>query len=182
MKILVFSDSHGKDDVMRRLMMANREAVFFHLGDGAPSFLALSREFGVAAYAVRGNCDFFTGEFPLEKSLTVTLENYRFFLTHGDAFGVGGGLDLLAAAARREGCQAALFGHTHVGMTRYLSPEGEEAPLYLFNPGSIARPRDGRLSYGVITIVKGQILFNIADADSSACSGGSSNACPGRAR
>lgn len=165
MKILVFSDSHGKDDAMRRLMLANREAVFFHLGDGAPSFLALSRELGVASFAVCGNCDIFTGEFPLEKNLTVTLENYRFFLTHGDAFGVGGDLARLTAVARREGCQAALFGHTHVGMTRYLPPEEEKTPLYLFNPGSIARPRDGRLSYGVIEIVKGQILFNIADAE-----------------
>lgn len=164
MKIVVFSDSHGKDALMRRIMLRHRDAYFFHLGDGAPSFLSLCRDMTLPGFAVRGNCDFFEGEFPLEPTQVVTLEGYRFFLTHGHAYGVKGGFcGRLARAAREAGCQVALFGHTHLRLNRYLSGTEGEAPLYLFNPGSISQPREGGPSYGVIEIVKGQLLLNLAE-------------------
>lgn len=160
MKILVFSDSHGKNDTMRRLMLANRDALFLHLGDGAPDFLSLCRQLQVGGYAVRGNCDFFGGEGGLSRSLTQTFDGFRFFLTHGDAYNVNWSTERLVWAAKEAGCQVALYGHTHVGENRYLPAADEnDTPLYLFNPGSIALPRDGKASYGVIELVNGQIAL-----------------------
>lgn len=162
MKLLVFSDSHGKDDVMRRLMLANRDACFFHLGDGAASFLSLCRDLSCGGYAVKGNCDFFTGDYALPRCQSVTLEGFRFFLTHGDAYAVNYSRDRLAFAAKEAGCHVALYGHTHVSENRYLPAESEtDSPLYLFNPGSISRPRDGKASYGVIELVNRQIHLRV---------------------
>lgn len=164
MKLIVFSDSHGKNDTMRRIMRVHSDAyAFLHLGDGAPMFLALCREMGVAGFAVKGNCDFFTGDYPLEDSMTLTFDSVKMFLTHGDAYGVNWSTTRLALAAKEEGCQVALYGHTHVGENRYLPPVDErDTPLYLFNPGSISRPRDDGASFGVIEIRNGQLLLNIA--------------------
>ena len=68
---------------------------------------------------------------------------------------VKGTLSALAAAARERGADIALFGHTHLRLERYLPPERDgERPLWLFNPGSISRPREGRPSYGIIDILR----------------------------
>lgn len=164
MKIIVFSDSHGKNDGMRRVMLMHRDAyAFLHLGDGAPGFLTLCRELSLAGFAVRGNCDFFTGEHVLEDSMVLTFEGFRFLLTHGDAYGVNWTETSLALAAKEKGCHVALYGHTHVGVNRYLPPRDDsDTPLYLFNPGSISRPRDVGPSFGIIEIKNSQLLLNVA--------------------
>ena len=52
----------------------------------------------------------------------------------------------IADAAKKEGCIAALFGHTHVAVN------AEENGIRIFNPGSPTYPRDGSDgSYGIIT-------------------------------
>ena len=164
MKIIVFSDSHGKNDEMRRIMLMHKDAyAFLHLGDGAPGFLTLCRENALAGFAVKGNCDFFSGEHHLENSMVLTFGAFRFFLCHGDAYAVDWSTTRLALAAKERGCQVALYGHTHVGDNTYLPPKDEnDAPLYLFNPGSISRPRDNTASFGVIEIKNDQILLNVA--------------------
>ena len=166
MKLIVFSDSHGKTDAMQRIIRKHPDAYcFLHLGDGAPSFLTLCRECGVAGFAVKGNCDFFTGDHLLEKSMTLTFDGIKFFLTHGDAYGVNFSNTRLALAAKEAGCQVALYGHTHIGESVYLPPVDEQdTPIWIMNPGSIARPRDSVYSYGVIEIQNRQILMNIAKA------------------
>ena len=69
----------------------------------------------------------------------------------------------LALAAKEEGCRIALYGHTHIGEEHYLPPlDDNDTPLILFNPGSIAKPRDNKASFGVIEIQNGEILTNIA--------------------
>lgn len=164
MKLIVFSDSHGKTDNMRRIMHMHADAyAFLHLGDGAPSFLSLCREMSLAGFAVKGNCDFFTGDYPLEKHMTLTFDGVKLFLTHGDDYGVNFSTTRLALAAKEADCQIALYGHTHVGKDEYLSPLDEnDKPLYILNPGSTDKPRDNKASYGIIEIKNGQILTNIA--------------------
>ena len=164
MKLIVFSDSHGKTDTLRRIMRTHADAhAFLHFGDGAPSFLALCRELTLAGFAVKGNCDFFTGDYPLEKSMTLTFDGVKLFLTHGDSYGVNFSTTRLALAAKEQGCKIALYGHTHVGEETYLPPLDEtDTPLYIMNPGSTDKPRDSRASYGIIEIQNGQILMNIA--------------------
>ena len=55
--------------------------------------------------------------------------------------------------ARKQGADIDLFGHTHIGFTRY------EDGLYLMNPGSLSRA--GEHSYGVIDLCDGGVFTNI---------------------
>ena len=162
MKIVVFSDSHGYDYDMERLIRKHSDAYcFFHLGDGAPAFLTLCGRLGVIGHAVKGNCDLFTGEHDIRPTATVTLGRFSFFLTHGDRYGVNWSKENLVYAAKERGCNVAIYGHTHVAHQQYIPAADEnDKPVYLFNPGSISRPRDGAPSYGIIDFEGDNILFN----------------------
>ena len=164
MKILVFSDSHGRDRGMRRALELHPDAegVFF-LGDGARDIAALAElERNRFFIAVKGNCDGLLfgllGGSDLREEEEITLMGHRILLLHGHTVGVKGGLGGLVAHARRREADLAIFGHTHEPLERYLS-EGER-PLYLFNPGSISRPSDGSPSYGLLTLTEKGIFLS----------------------
>ena len=164
MKILVFSDSHGRDGGMRRALSLHPDAegVFF-LGDGIREATALAEgEPSRFFIGVRGNCDGalfgLLGGTELREEEEITLLRHRILLLHGHTVGVKGGLGGLIAHARRRDAELAIFGHTHEPLERYLS-DGE-SPLYLFNPGSISRPRSGEATYGVITLTESGILLS----------------------
>jgi putative phosphoesterase len=61
--------------------------------------------------------------------------DHRFFLCHGHRYSLYRDYDTLIAAARNNGADAALFGHTHVPSL------DNENGLLLINPGSVGRPR-----------------------------------------
>lgn len=164
MTIIVFSDSHGSDYEMAEIIRRQKRYAdcFLHLGDGAVTFLELCDELNVLGYAVKGNCDFFLKGRDIPTKRVLTLGGISFFLAHGDAYGVNWSTDNLARAAKETGCRIALYGHTHVASERYLPPlDDADRELYLFNAGSISRPRDGRPSYGKIDTDGKNILFNI---------------------
>ena len=164
MTVIVFSDSHGSDYEMAEIIRRQKRYAdcFLHLGDGAVTFLELCDELGVLGYAVKGNCDFFLKGRDLPPKRVLTLGGISLFLTHGDAYGVNWSTDNLARAAQEQGCALALYGHTHVADNRYLPPLDENGKgLYLLNPGSIARPRDGKAAYGKIDTDGKNILCNI---------------------
>lgn len=164
-KILVFSDSHGKDGWMEKVLSEEKgfDAVF-HLGDLEETEedfrRMLDRVNPLAAYLqVRGNCDYA----PTMPSLkTVEYYGVRFLLAHGHRYRVHESLELLATAARENECYYALFGHTHV-------PARETClGVFLMNPGSISLPRQGdhRNSYGVLTVTeKKDVEFTIKYMD-----------------
>jgi len=163
MTVIVFSDSHGSDYAMRQVILKQKPYAdyFVHLGDGAPSFLALCEELSVLGYAVRGNCDLFTKGNPLPASRVLIADEVKLYLTHGDRLGVGFSTEALSLAAKEQGCLVALYGHTHIADNRYLPATCEnDTPIYLFNPGSIARPRDTGPSYGRIDVKGKEILLN----------------------
>lgn len=167
MKIIVLSDTHGKsyriDDVLQR----NRDydALLF-LGDGL-------RDFGGKSYscfsAVKGNCDgfsFFGASLDAPAEQLITLDGYKFLMTHGHTRSVKSGIESAMAYAYERGADVLLYGHTHIADERYY-PEGSELcgkttdrPMYAFNPGSLGEPRGGEPSFGVIEIRNGQILFS----------------------
>ena len=164
MTIIIFSDSHGSDFEMRRIMEKQKRYAdcFLHLGDGAIGFLELCEELSVLGYAVRGNCDFFLKGRTVPDTKVLTFEGVSLFLTHGDRYGVGYSSEALSLAAKEQGCRIALYGHTHVADDRYIPAQDEtDTPIYLFNPGSIARPRDKGASYGKIDLDGKNILTNI---------------------
>ena len=164
MKILVFSDSHGRDGGMRRALSLHPDAegVFF-LGDGAREALALAEgEPNRFFIGVKGNCDGalfgLLGGTELREEEEIVLLGHRILLLHGHTVGVKGGRGGLVSLTDRRNADLALFGHTHEPLERYFS-DGEK-PFYLFNPGSISRPRSGEPTYGVITLTEGGILLS----------------------
>ena len=153
-----------RENAIEKIISIHKDAdLFLHLGDGAERFLLLCRERGLAARAVRGNCDIsFFGQGELEASALLTLDGVKIFMTHGNLYSVDSGLTRLVYAARERDADIVLFGHTHVSMCQCLYGENDEKPLYVMNPGSCERPRDGRASYGIIDIAQNGIFVTTA--------------------
>lgn len=127
---------------MLDLIRLHRPDMVFHLGDVSRDLEPLYLEWPeLKVVSVPGNCDGWTGR-PLER--IVEVEGVRLLLTHGHAYQVKAGLGGLIAAAREQGVDAALFGHTH-------RPHCEQVDgLWLFNPGSVGSYCCA--DYGIITI------------------------------
>lgn len=152
MKILVFSDSHGRVSPMMDQIRLHQPDLVFHLGDVTRDVLPLRQEWpNLRIESVPGNCDGWTDQ-PEEKLITV--EGFRFLLCHGHTYRVKLGLDLLREGARTHLADAALFGHTHSPLC------DRSSGFWLFNPGSIGcSPRQ---SYGIITIEHGRLRCDLA--------------------
>ena len=157
-KYVIFSDVHGRRDLVRALEARHHDAeAFFFLGDGLSDLPTMS----VPTVSVRGNCDF-TRDPSTPESCLLDLGGVRVLLMHGHRYGVKSGLHQALAAASARGADALLFGHTHRQTEQYF-PEGSELsdgvlltrPLWAFNPGSLAEG-----SYGLLQIRGGQMLFS----------------------
>lgn len=145
MKILVVSDTHGKDENLDQVLM--REAPFdmlLHCGDveGREDYIEAAAE--CETYMVSGNNDFISD---LPAFEVIELRKHRIFLTHGHGYGVSWDFDRLTAAAASRNCDVALFGHIHVPL------DMEMDGIRCLNPGSLTFPRQQgrRPSYIVMT-------------------------------
>lgn len=128
MKIIVFSDSHRELDHMRDVIKREKPDYVFHLGDHDTDAEQISREFQLLPVAmVRGNCD---GWSDTSKTLTLNVGGIRFFLCHGHTLGVKTSYMRAIFAAREQGADVLLFGHTHI------AERDESNGLKLLNPGS----------------------------------------------
>lgn len=166
-KIIVFSDSHGVITNMSRVMDTHRNAdTFIHLGDGAREFFELCNQNGKVGYSLLGNCDLkFMCPFADTPHAVYTIGNRKFFMTHGNLYGVKYGIEALISKAKEtsDDIDFILYGHTHIPENRYISPKDDsERPIYLINPGSISYPREGEPSYALILIKGNDIITNIA--------------------
>ncbi len=151
MRVLVISDSHKRSDVIEKILYAQptAEHVFF-LGDIASdiedyTYIFPEKRF----YILSGNCDYFS-TFP--SSSIQNLGGKRIFYTHGHTLGVKSSTAHLLKTAKAQGCDIALFGHTHIPLTLY------EDGVWLVNPGSCGHPREGRPTYAVIDIENNGVM------------------------
>ena len=151
MRIVVISDSHGRTNVIDKILFSQKEAkhVFF-LGDNVRDiedfeFLYPDKSF----YVVAGNCDY--GLFSPTTGIK-EIEGVKIFYTHGHTFSVKSTTEHLLKTAKQNECKIALYGHTHIADTVY------EDGVYLVNPGAVSHPRSGSPSYAVIDIEKGGIM------------------------
>lgn len=147
MKILIVSDTHGYEENLCSVLSSGSYPDYvFHLGDSECGGEGIRRIVRCPLYIVAGNCDFFTD---LPRKAVVELGGCRMLLTHGHCHYVTLGTDELARDARRNGCNVAIFGHTH-------KPVIEERPdgLTILNPGSLSFPRQPgrRPSYITMTV------------------------------
>ncbi len=151
------SDSHGNMGQIEKIIKCNPDAdMFIHLGDGEREVSSVHIKYPNLDFrSVRGNCDW-SRESP--EFLVVEAGKARIFCVHGHRYYVRDGVGTLCATAWDNGCNAALFGHTH---ERYI---GNEEGIDIMNPGSCSCPRDGnKPSYGIIDVTDAGIFLNIFD-------------------
>lgn len=171
MKYVIFSDSHGSDYNMKeamRMHAATADGILF-AGDGCLEFDNLALLYPEKhTERVAGNYEELMLRSQYDAQSVFMIGKYRIFLTHGHRYNVKYGYSAIYMKARELDVDAVIFGHTHEQMLEYISGEdmGRERPLYLFNPGSISRPRESRLpTYGILDIAKDQIHFTRASLD-----------------
>lgn len=154
MRILVISDTHGKNervyDVYNKLasdcLFGSRPApqpgshrtppvdMIVHCGDYYADAQEIRARLGIPVLAVKGNCD---GCFDFEACSLLETECGDILITHGHMEDVGFSMQKLYYKALDSGCIGAFFGHTH------RSVFVETGGVYLLNPGSLSQPRDG---------------------------------------
>lgn len=146
MKILVVSDSHGKDrNIVRALEQERPIDQMIHLGDSEGSEDYIREIAECPLEIVSGNNDFFSD---LEKEKEIQIGPYKTLITHGHYYYVSLEKKSLFEIAKSRGIQIAMFGHTH---RPYIE---EQDGILLLNPGSISYPRqEGRKpSYMVLEL------------------------------
>lgn len=145
MKILVFSDSHGKLGRMIDAIEAERPQRIFFLGDNYRDGESIADLYPkLPMDMVQGNCDFSAGP----DELVVEAGGVRFFLTHGHKYRAKSGTELLVKAGQRRGAAVVCFGHTHIPMN-----EPEEG-VWLLNPGTAGGVHN-HPGYAVVTAENG---------------------------
>ncbi len=135
MKWLIFSDSHGNLEPMKRAVSLERPDRILHLGDVARDGERLQEAFpGIPVEGVRGNCDGLFGDAPAERELFFA--GKRIWMLHGHTYHVKLGVGMLVSEARARGIDAVFFGHTHEPLCY------REGRLWVMNPGTASgRPR-----------------------------------------
>lgn len=140
MKIVVVSDSHGKEGILDEILNAHRDAdMFLHCGD------ILEDEMYHPEYiTVQGNNDVYY-DYPLYQIIEV--QGHRIYLTHSHQFSYIKRQQQMVATAKQHQCDIICYGHTHVAHDEVIDG------IRFINPGSVYRSRDGRgPSYAILTI------------------------------
>lgn len=138
MKIGIVSDSHGSTRAIDRMLehpAAAGVTLWLHAGDITPDaeYLAMVTEGKAEVRFVAGNSDW--PDPGARYDDVVEAVGHRIFLTHGHMYGVRFTTKMLCDAAKEQGCDIAVYGHTHVA-------EVSVGHITVLNPGSVARPRD----------------------------------------
>ena len=175
MKILVVSDTHGREERLDRVLEMHKDSdMLIFLGDGMYDIQGKERNHRGGLFAgVLGNCDLFHSElknkYPLEQ--LVSVGEYNILIMHGHTRGVKHGLTAAMGHAVNVGADILLFGHTHEPLEKYI-PEGSEIggvaikkPLWVLNPGSVGESRGRAPSYALINIRGKDILMSHGEID-----------------
>lgn len=152
MKIAVLSDTHGNQTLAAQALdMAGDVDHIIHLGDDFDDATFLEALSGRAVTKVLGNCDFAAGT---PRETTLVLEDKKFLLTHGDLYGVKGGLEKLAAKAVEEKADVVLYGHTHLQSVQTIG-----GVLYI-NPGCLKKGFS-KPSFALVSLERGTLVADI---------------------
>lgn len=151
MKILVFSDSHGRLGHMMDAIAAERPQRIFFLGDNYRDGESIADLYPkIPIDMVQGNCDFCAGP----DELLVEAGGVRFFLTHGHRYQAKSDTELLVKAGQRRGAAVVCFGHTHIPLN---VPEQD---VWLLNPGTAGGVHN-HPSYAVVTVEDGKFQTDL---------------------
>lgn len=154
MKILVFSDSHGRaKNIVEALKIHGGVCDFaVFLGDGLKDIDYAREKFpSVPFVSVRGNCDAFFCDSERDECV-LDLDGVRVLITHGHKYNVKYGYGTILYRARELDADAVFFGHTHIPLDtqEYVG----EKRIHLFNPGSVGMGA----SYGIVNTSGGVLV------------------------
>ena len=151
MRILVASDSHGRDGRIYDMLLAQTEAThLLFLGDGIRDLEEWQGAFPqVTVYAVRGNNDYGCSHVPTVRD--VKIGGKRILMVHGHEQRVKYTTDRLIEMASHVGAEIVVYGHTHSAEMTYHDG------LYIVNPGSLGYSG----TYATLDIVGNGVLMNI---------------------
>lgn len=156
MKILIVSDTHGRDGTLKHLLEQVKPIdMLVHCGDveGSEDYIRSLADCPV--HMVAGNNDFFC-DLPKEEEFLIG--KYRVLLTHGHYYYITMGTQMIKEDAKARGFDIVMFGHTH---RPYLE---QDKGITVLNPGSLSYPRqDGRKpSYMIMDLDRsGEAHFTI---------------------
>lgn len=154
MRVIVFSDSHGSITEMKKVLDRERVDLIIHLGDVEKDARAVACLYNKPLISVAGNCDVF----PDSPCCVITdICGINVYICHGNTH--YGDEREVAAQAKKNGCELALFGHTHVPTDTVIDG------VRVINPGSISRPRYPAKvkTYSLGDITKDKIKMNICE-------------------
>ena len=150
MKILLVSDTHGREDRLKEAVHAEWPFDYMvHCGDVQGAERMIQNMVSCACLIVAGNNDIFTD---LPREMVLPLEGHRILVTHGHRQGVHSGVAGLKRLAVINSCDTVFFGHTHRPAITL------EDGITFLNPGSLTYPRqEGRQpSYMLVNLGPGQ--------------------------
>lgn len=157
MKWLVFSDSHGNLDYMKKAVEAEKPDKVLHLGDVIRDARRLQENFPeIEMEFVVGNCDGYNGDDSAPEEKELFMGEKRLMICHGHTYQVKLGIGMLTNEARIRGADVVLFGHTHEPLC-YM-----EGKLWVLNPGTCSGMP--RATYGAIELEDGKLTCRTADA------------------
>ncbi len=133
-KILVISDSHGKNDNMYKAMknLDGYMDLMIHLGDIECNEDLILSDISCPLILVKGNCD--TASY-YPKQVILKTAGHRMLITHGREYSGEYSLEEMRTTARTNDVDVMMCGHTHVPLVDI----GEDVTIV--NPGSISKPR-----------------------------------------
>lgn len=155
MKILIVSDTHGRDTYLEQVIEREKPIdMLLHLGDleGSEDYICAIAPCPVEM--ISGNNDYFT---QLEREKIIKIEAYKIFMTHGHRFGVNFGTEKITEIGREKGVDIVMFGHTHRPYLNILDD------ITVLNPGSISQPRQEghNPSYMIMKIENHKVFYDI---------------------
>ena len=158
MQLAIISDTHmprGDRAIPAACLDRCREAdAILHAGDLADiAVIRLLHTLGPAVHAICGNVDTPAVRAVLPARLELELAGVRIGMTHAPG-AAGGRLARLRAAF--PGCDAVIFGHTH------MPEHGEDEGFQIFNPGSPTERRRAPVhTMGIAQVTAGRISFEL---------------------
>lgn len=140
MKIILVSDSHGKDEILVKIRNKHQNAdLFLHAGD-----IELAESEVEGYLVVAGNNDFYY-DYPIQRNIMTPYG--KLVLLHSHTISSYHHSEKLLEFGKEQLARIVCFGHTH--RNTLINKEG----IYLINPGSLYYNRDGSpLGYYVLDI------------------------------
>lgn len=147
-KILIISDTHGYIDPLYGIISREKPDNLFFLGDCIRDIEYIEYEMpSLPVCKISGNNDFFRTDGNVKPERIFYIEEHKFMLCHGHNYKVKASLKYILSAAKANGAECVLFGHTHKVC------DTVEDGVRLVNPGSF---RDSG-TYAVAEVSKDKI-------------------------